>query len=393
VQNVCVDEFNCQVQNYLQLMVKNLVLIGGGHSHAIALRMFSLNPLPNLRLILISESIDTPYSGMLPGHIAGFYTHQQCHINLEHLANIAQAEFYIDRVINLDLKTNQVICANHPPIDFDILSINIGSTPEMINVPGANEYAIPAKPWAKLLQQWNKLCLDNHYNQPLPIAVVGGGAGGIELALAMQARLKEGLEIHLFHKDVELMPSHHASVRKLLKQVLLKRSIKLHLGETVCKVEKAEIVCESGLRVEYNRVFWVTQASAPQWLKTSALATDEKGFILVDDTLQSISHPHIFAAGDIGTMVNHPRPKAGVFAVRQGKPLFNNLQRFALGEPLQDYIPQKQYLSLIGMGNGSAILLRSHFVNANRGTLTLPSSQLLWLWKDWIDRQFMKQFQ
>jgi selenide, water dikinase len=381
------------VQNHRELMVKKLVLIGGGHSHAIALRMFALNPLPNLRLILISENIDTPYSGMLPGHIAGFYTHQQCHINLQHLANIAQADFYIDRAINLDLENNQVICANHPPIDFDILSINIGSTPETINVPGADEYAIPAKPWTKLLQQWNKLCAENHDNQPFRIAVVGGGAGGVELALAMQARLKgEGLEIHLFHKDAELMPSHHASVRKLMKQVVLERGIKLHLEETVCQVEKAAIVCKSGLKVECvseafrrNRVFWVTQASAPQWLKTTGLATDAKGFILVNDTLQSISHPHIFATGDIGTIVNHPRPKAGVFAVRQGKPLFSNLRRFALNEPLQNYIPQKQYLSLIGIGNGNAI--------ANRGALTLPPNRLSWFWKDWIDRQFMKQFQ
>jgi pyridine nucleotide-disulfide oxidoreductase family protein len=363
-----------------------LVLIGGGHSHAIALRMFVLNPLPNLRLILISENIDTPYSGMLPGHIAGFYTHQQCHINLQHLANIAQADFYIDRVINLDLERNQVICANHPPIDFDILSIDIGSTPNMINVPGATEYAIPAKPWSKLLQEWNKLCLDNHYNQPIRIAIVGGGAGGVELALAMQARLKKkGLSIHLFHKDIELMPSHHPSAQKLMKRILLQRGIHLHLGETVCKVEKAAIICESGLRVECTSIFWVTQASAPQWLKTTGLATDEKGFILVNDTLQSISHPHILATGDIGTIVNHPRPKAGVFAVRQGKPLFNNLRRLVLAEPLQPYIPQKQYLSLIGTGNGSAM--------ANRGALTLPPSRLLWFWKDWIDRQFMKQFQ
>jgi pyridine nucleotide-disulfide oxidoreductase family protein len=366
--------------------VKNLVLVGGGHSHAIALRMFALNPLPNVRLILISENIDTPYSGMLPGHIAGFYTHQQCHINLQHLATFAQADFYIDRVINLDLSHNQVICANHPPIDFDILSIDIGSTPDTLNVLGADEYAIPAKPWKNLLQEWHKLCLENHHHQPVNIAIVGGGAGGVELALSMQARLKgEKLAMHLFHKDMELMPSHHASVGKLMKQVLLKRGIKLYLGEKVCKLEKSEIICESGLKVESTTIFWITQASAPHWLKTTPIATDKKGFILINDTLQSVSHPHIFASGDIGTIVNHPRPKAGVFAVRQGKPLFSNLQRFVLGQPLQPYIPQKQYLSLIGMGNGNAI--------ANRGALTLPPNGLLWLWKDWIDRQFMKQFQ
>lgn len=128
----------------------------------------------------------------------------------------------------------------------------------------------------------------------------------------------------------------------------------------------------------------MTQASAPEWLKATGLVTDEQGFILVSDTLQSLSHQYVFATGDIATMVNHPRPKAGVFAVRQGKPLFENLQRFFLDKPLKPYTPQKQYLSLIGTGDGRAI--------ATRGCLTLPPHQLLWQWKDWIDRRFMKQF-
>ncbi|MER3492294.1 MAG: selenide, water dikinase SelD [Mastigocladus sp. ERB_26_2] len=398
------------MQQNIQPITKDLVLIGGGHSHAIALLMFGMKPVSGIRLTLITDRFDTPYSGMLPGHIAGFYSHDQCHIDLRLLTNFAKAQLYIDRVVGLDLENKKVICANRPEVGFDLLSIDIGSTPATIFVPGAAKYAIGAKPVSNLLKHWYQLLEDraDYPQKPLSIGIVGGGAGGVELALSMQAHLyqvskvypltffskrevidhntlKQGvLEIHLFQRDAELMPNHHWSVQRTVKQLLIKRGIQLHLGENVCKVEPGKVICESGLIVECDRIFWVTQAWAPQWLKAAGLATDEQGFILVNDTLQSLSHGYVFAAGDIATMVNHPRPKAGVFAVRQGKPLFENLRRFLLGKPLKPYIPQKQYLSLIGTGDGRAIATRDPF--------TLPPHRLLWQWKDWIDRRFMERF-
>ncbi|BAY18926.1 FAD-dependent pyridine nucleotide-disulfide oxidoreductase [Anabaenopsis circularis NIES-21] len=379
----------------------DLVLVGGGHSHAIALKMFGIKPLPGVSLTLITPALDTPYSGMLPGHIAGLYNYDECHINLSRLADFAHAHLYIDRAIGLDLENRQVICANRPAVNFDVLSIDIGSTPATISVPGAAEYAIPAKPVAKLLECWYELLQSVHKNpqQPIKIAIVGGGVGGVELALAMQAHLQQllianqkpiqNLEIHLFHRHHKILPHNHNSVQHQVKQVVTSRGIKLHLGESVSQIkyineELLAVKCELGLVVECDKVFWVTQASAPDWLKTTGLGTDEQGFILVNDTLQSQTHPQVFAAGDIATMVNHPRPKAGVFAVRQGKPLFENLQRIILGKPLKPYIPQQQYLSLIGTGDKRAI--------ATKGAFTLPPHPLLWCWKDWIDRRFMKQF-
>ncbi|MBW4646010.1 MAG: FAD-dependent oxidoreductase [Goleter apudmare HA4340-LM2] len=397
------------MQQNLQPIVQDLVLIGGGHSHAIVLRLFGMKPIPGVRLTLITTASDTPYSGMLPGHIAGFYSHDECHIDLRHLANFAQAQLYIDRVVGLDLKNRQVICANRPTVTFDVLSIDIGSTPATISVSGAAEYAIPAKPVPQLLAQWQQLLVNVAANPqtPISIGIVGGGAGGVELALSMQARLKrilqtEDLAIHLFGRHRELMPDHYQSVQHQVKRILTQRGIRLYLGETVCQIEPPNLIsnsfllaerreqnrlkvkCESGLIVECNKVFWVTQASAPQWLKATGLRTNEQGFILVDDTLQSMTHPYIFAAGDIATMVNHSRPKAGVFAVRQGKPLFENLQRFLSGQSLKPYKPQKEYLSLIGTGDGRAI--------ATKGTFTLSPHKLLWCWKDWIDRRFMENF-
>jgi pyridine nucleotide-disulfide oxidoreductase family protein len=387
-------------------MPQDLVLIGGGHSHAIVLKLFGMKPLPGVRLTLITDVLYAPYSGMLPGHVAGFYGYDECHINLRSLSEFAECQIFVDRAIAIDFSKNRVICQNHPPVNFDLLSIDIGSTPATLSVPGAAKYAIAAKPVPEFLANWNQLITErqNYPDKPLRIAIVGGGAGGVELALNMQSRLQS--EIHLFHSGAELMPAHNKRVRRRVKQILINRGVKLHLMEKVsaiqkqemieissnaqcpmpdarCPITNAQICCESGFKLKCDRIFWVTQASAPNWIKDSGLATDSNGFMQVNDCLQSVSHPNVFAAGDIAAMVNHPRPKAGVFAVRQGKPLFENLQQFLLGKPLKPFAPQSQYLGLIGTGNKSAIASRGNF---------MWESPLLWYWKDWIDRKFMQSF-
>ena len=383
-------------------LTKNLVLIGGGHSHAIVLKQFGINPLPGVNLTLITNVSHTPYSGMLPGYIAGFYDYNDCHIDLRLLAQFAHSQILIDHAIALNLSKNQVICQENKPINFDVLSIDIGSTPNTLLVPGAKDYAIPAKPVPQFLNYWQELLTQrkNNPEQLLRLAIVGGGAGGVELALNMQWGLlkeegknSEFLEIDLIHSGRELLPNHNILVRRRFQEILISRGIQLYLGETVSKIEPLlrhdrallpyRLYCESGLTKEYDRVFWVTQASAAHWLKESGISTDNNGFILVNDYLQSLSHPQIFAAGDIATMINHPRPKAGVFAVRQGKPLYHNLCRFLQDKPLKPFYPQQQYLSLIGTGDKSAIASRGIF---------MWESPLLWQWKDRIDREFMQQF-
>ncbi len=380
-------------------MPQDLVLIGGGHSHAIVLKMFGIKPLPGVRLTLITDVLYAPYSGMLPGHVAGFYDYDECHIDLRSLAEFAQCQILVDRAIAIDFSKNRVICQNRPPVNFDLLSVDIGSTPATLSVPGAAEYAIAAKPVPEFLASWNQLIAErqNYPDQPVRIAIVGGGAGGVELALNMHSRFQS--EIHLFHSGAELMPAHNKRVRHRLKKILINRGIKLYLMEKVSAVQKQEMIeiasdaqypipnfqicCKSGLELKCDRIFWVTQASAANWIGESGLATDSNGFMQVNDCLQSVSHPNVFAAGDIAAMVNYPRPKAGVFAVRQGKPLCENLQQFLLGKPLKPFAPQSQYLALIGTGNQRAIASRGNF---------MLESPLLWYWKDWIDRQFMQKF-
>ncbi len=368
-----------------------LVLIGGGHSHAIALRLWGLNPIPDVDLVLLSDVEQTPYSGMLPGHVAGFYSYRETHIDLRKLAKFAGAKLIIDRATNLDLDRMRVICESGQEIEFDYLSLDIGSTPQTITVPGAEKYAIPAKPVPEFLDAWYELkqsALSNP-TKPLSIVIVGGGAGGVELALNMQTclqeildRPKDRLQIHLIHRGDRLLSGHNDWVSNKLEKIILQRGIELHLQQEVEEVLENSVNSHSGLDIKCDRVFWVTQATAPTWIEESQLTTD-KGFILVTDTLQSVSHPQVFAAGDIATMTNYKRPKAGVFAVRQGQPLFHNWRQILTGKPLEKYSPQSKYLALIGTGDRKAIASWS-----NLGW----QSGLFWQLKDYIDRKFMNQF-
>ncbi|TAE61311.1 MAG: FAD-dependent oxidoreductase [Nostocales cyanobacterium] len=381
-------------QNY-QITHKKVVLIGGGHSHAIALKRFGDQPLQGVNLTLITPEQYTPYSGMLPGHIAGFYNYEECHINLQTLSQFAQAHLHLEQVTGIDLKKRQIFCTHEKVIDFDFLSIDIGSTPAKLSVPGATEYTIAVKPVKEFLEHWYKLqeTVAKNPLKPLTISIVGGGAGGVELTLSILAGLKKlgckNLELHLWQRTLELMPNHHPSVRKIIQDILIAKGVKLHLGETVSQItltpnHQREIKSISGLKINSDQVFWVTQASAAVWVKKLGIDTDKNGFILVNDYLQSVSHPHIFATGDIATMINYHLPKAGVFAVRQGKPLSENLRRIVVNKSLKPYKPQTAYLSLIGTGDGRAL--------ATRGNFTLPPHQLLWLGKNCIDRRFMDQF-
>ncbi|HEY9648054.1 MAG TPA: selenide, water dikinase SelD, partial [Chroococcidiopsis sp.] len=398
-------------------IVKDLVLIGGGHSHAIALKLFGMNPLPGVRITLISDVDNTPYSGMLPGYIAGLYSFDDCHIDLRPLCQFAGVVMVRDRAIGLDLEQRRVLCAEHPPIAFDLLSIDTGSTPATSTVPGAADYAVPVKPISQFLQYWDRwmVAIAQQPDQPIRLAVVGGGAGGVELTLAAQARLSKvlashsqpsrslsnQLSLHLLHRGDRLIPERARWVGQRLQTILQQQGVTVHLGETVARLEPVPVdtptgaggkaalgttrlICQSGYTLDCDRVFWVTQASAAPWLAASGLAADPQGFVLVSDTLQSVSHPNVFATGDVATMVNHPRPKAGVFSVRQGRPLYDNLRRVLLAETPQPFLPQREFLILVGTGDRTAL--------ASRGQLGFGPYPWLWRWKERIDRQFMERF-
>lgn len=375
-------------------VLRDIVLVGGGHSHVGVLKRFAMRPEPGVRLTLICRDTHTPYSGMLPGYVAGHYDYDQVHIDLRRLAAYAGARFFRDEALGIDHAGQEVLCRSRPPVPYDCLSINIGSTPQMSQVAGADDHAIPVKPIHRFNDRWQAL-LDRikHDRGISRIAVVGGGAGGVELLLAMQYRLRRELadqgrdsnelSFALFTRSEQILPTHNARVRAHFQSNLMERGVAVHTATEVTAVEAGRLQSADGEWYEADELVWVTMAGGAAWLRDTQLALDEEGFIQVGDTLQSTSDPAIFAAGDIATQINHPREKAGVFAVRQGPPLADNLRAAVTGRPLKPYRPQAKWLALITTGDRHAV--------ASRGGLYW-AGDWVWRWKDWIDRRFMARF-
>ncbi len=377
-----------------QPVLRDIVLVGGGHSHVGVIRRFAMHPVPGVRLTVICRDTHTPYSGMLPGYIAGHYSYDEVHIDLARLARFAGARFFRDEALGLDRAAGKVLCRNRPPVPYDVLSINIGSTPQMSDVAGAAEHAVPVKPINGFNAHWQLLLgrVRKHAGVTR-IAVVGGGAGGVELTLAMQYRLRnelravgrnpDDLSFHLLTGSAVILPTHNVSVRRAFEQVLAERGVELHCQAEVNQVSAARLHTAGGDTVDADEIVWVTRAGGAPWLRETGLALDADGCIQVSDTLQTLTDTKVFAAGDIASMIGHPREKAGVFAVRQGPPLAANLRLTVEGKAPKPYYPQKRWLALISTGDRYAV--------ASRGALGFQGAWV-WRWKDWIDRRFMRRF-
>ncbi len=375
-------------------VLKDLVLVGGGHAHVTVLKKFAMRPVPGVRITLICRDLQAPYSGMLPGYIAGHYTFDEAHIDLAPLSRFAGARFFHDEVVGLDTDNKRLICSDRPDVSYDVLSINVGSAPDVSAVPGAAANVTPVKPIDGFVDNWNSLCERILLRQGgLRVGIVGAGAGGVELTLAVQYRLKKLLagkwadnaspEFHLFADADDVLTTHNRFVRAKFRRVLTERKINVHTRHKVIEVRPGGLQCANGATFELDEILWVTMARAQAWPAKAGLDVDEQGFIKVNNTLESVSHPDIFAAGDIAHVVNHPRPKSGVFAVRQGPPLSLNVRRKLLGRPLKPFFPQREFLSLISTGDKYAIASRSWWALEGRW---------VWNWKDWIDRRFMHKF-
>jgi len=378
-----------------QPILRDIVLVGGGHSHVGVLKSFGMRPIAGVRLTLICTDTHTPYSGMLPGYVAGHYDYDAVHIDLSRLAVFAGARLYRDEVVGLDRVNRKVLCRHRPPVPFDVLSINIGSTPRLQGVPGAARHVVAVKPIARFNERWLALLerVQRHAGTTT-VAVVGAGAGGVELLLAMQFRLRNALAalgrdpdevvFHLFTDSACILPTHNPGVRRRFDAVLAERRVQVHRHAAVVEVMQGRLQTASGELIDADEIVWVTRAGGADWLKDTGLALDPDGFIQVADTLQTVTDPAIFAAGDIASMVNHPLEKAGVFAVRQGPPLTGNLRRSVQGELLKPYHPQRSWLALISTGNQYAV--------ASRGWLGFAGAWV-WRWKNQIDQRFMRKFQ
>jgi selenide,water dikinase len=367
--------------------VKDIVLVGGGHAHALVIRMWAMNPVPGLRLTLISPQVYTPYSGMLPGLVAGHYNFEQTHIDLVKVCAWAGVRFIQDSAVAMDPVQKSITLSSRPNINYDVCSLDIGITPQH-NIKGCEEFAIAVKPIGQFYSHWQALQkeLRNHtLPTPFKVAVIGAGAGGIELITAMEHWATEHkchAQFSLLGRSTRLLPDAPSALRKNLAQYLKQKNIQVHLGFDSQSISASHIHSQQ-TSIPFDKVFYCTQACAPQWLKHSQLDLNPQGFINVNDQLQSTSHDSVFAAGDIAHQYRHPRPKAGVFAVRSAPTLFNNVINYALEKPLHNFKPQRNFLGLLALGGKTALGSRKPFSF---------SGKWVWTWKNHIDVTFMNLF-
>jgi selenide,water dikinase len=371
----------------------DIVLLGGGHAHVHVLKAFAMKPEPGVRVTLVTRDLETPYSGMLPGVIAGLYAERDAHIDLLRLSAVTGTRLIHAEAIGIDRGQKRVLLAGRPPIAYDMLSIDVGITPALAHIAGAAEHGIAVKPIGSFLGKFEALRARCRMpDGPRRIAVIGGGAGGVELILSVRshlladARAKGGETAFSFAlvTDGEILATHDPKVRNSFRRALAERRIELHERQPAQAVTPAAIALKDGQAVKADAVLVTTGAAAPPWFRGSGLALDPDGFLAVGPSLQTLNDPAVFAAGDCATLVETPREKAGVFAVRAGPPLARNLRRLVRKERLKPWRPQRRHLALISTGERYAVASRGAF--KTEGTW-------VWRWKDWIDRRWMRMYQ
>ncbi|WP_439573800.1 FAD-dependent oxidoreductase [Phreatobacter sp.] len=357
----------------------SIVLVGGGHAHAVALAC-GLAAGRDTDIVLVAPDRFAPYSGMIPGAIAGRYRTEEAHVDLVGLCAARGVRLVTGRAAGIDRAGRRLLLEDGAPIPFDLLSVNIGITPDVSAIAGAG-HATTIKPIDGLIGRIEAL---NQQGRPGHLAVVGGGAGGVEVAFALRNGLA-GSRVTLVMRD-GLLPGHGRLARHLIRRALVRQDIATIDRFTVARVEPDRLVAADGRYLTSDTVLLNTGASPAEWFPATGLALDAGGFLAVGPTLQVLGEQHVFAAGDCAGMVQTPRPKAGVYAVRQGRVIAANLMeasaalRAGRAARLMTYRPQARALAILSTGDGRAV--------ASWGPLA-ASGRWVWWWKDRIDRRFM----
>lgn len=365
--------------------MKRLMLVGGGHAHVHVLAALAAQAIADTEVTLVTPWARQIYSGMLPGWIAGHYALEDCALPLGRLAQQSGVRLLQTSCSGIDLAGRRLHCANGDHLEFDAISIDSGPVAALDRLPGAAEHALAIRPIEGFVAAWPGL-LERARQGSFALAIVGDGAAAIELAFAMQARCAaEGLAgcaITVIGSDPQPLPGLPLLLRRRAARLLAERGIAHLGGRRVAAVHAHQVELEDGARHAADAVLLATGAAAPDWPAAARLAVDDGGFIRVAATLQSISHPFVFAAGDVAAYA-YPRPKSGVFAVRAGPPLAANLRAWCEGRPLQAWRPQRHALYLLSTGDGRALAAWGAFSAAGAW---------VWRWKDRIDRGFVARY-
>jgi pyridine nucleotide-disulfide oxidoreductase family protein len=371
--------------------LKRLLLLGGGHAHLEVVRQFGLNRArpAGIEIVWANPGAHTAYSGMLPGVVAGLYRPEDMLVDLTALAKTAGCKFISQATIALDHAQRCVVLADRSRVEYDLLSLNTGSVAGFETTPGAAEHAISLRPFDAFLRAWQSLLDDAGTGKVCRIAVVGGGAGGVEIALALAYRLQPDANrarrcsVTLVTDTPAVLPGYPQMAQKKFDRLLAKYGIDTRRGSPVTKVTADAVATAAGEAILANRVIWAIAGAAPAWVRAAGIAIDERGFVAVDSHLRSISNPEIFGGGDVVTMTASPHPKSGVYAVRHGPVLAANLRATLDGGQLVSFAPQRRALSLLSAGDKYAVGVWGKWMVAGNW---------VWVWKNQIDRAFVGRY-
>lgn len=359
-------------------MTASILLVGGGHAHIAALRWLMGNPRHSASITLVTPSASTVYSGMVPGFVAGHFKREDLEIDLLNLCAKAGVSLRLDRVVSFDPQNNECVGASGAKYQYDVVSVDVGIQSSPTDLP-ASSNAMPVKPLEAFVNHWDGLSPELVKG----VAIVGGGLGGIELAMAIRQKFKAShlpdmVPISLIDRS-QILSSSSPSLQRLLRRNLEALGIKVFESTTIAQLLPDKVILSSGLAVPAGQTLWAAGAFCQKWLLDSGLEL-KGGFPAVSTSLQSASHENVFVAGDAAQIVDHQLPKAGVHAVKQGPILMRNLMAYLSGHSLREYRPQADYLKLVTLGSKSAA--------AEKWGLTLKFPGL-WSLKKIIDQSFV----
>jgi selenide,water dikinase len=365
--------------------VVRVLLAGAGRTNLDVLRRLARRPDVSLEVTLVSPDSLACHSAMLPGLIAGHYAVEDSHVVLPPLVQWARARFVSDSIVTIDLYTRIATLASGEFVPFDVLVLDIGSLPDTA-IPGARAHALAAKPLREFFAAWETLKNDAAAGNIATIAIVGAGPAAVELLLAMHHRLAQIADamprFTLVTDRHELMPYQPLEVRRRIGRALVARDVVIHLDSAPMAVEPASIITGDRRRIAADRIVFATTLTGAPFVAASGLATDAGGLVRVNDHLQSISHPFVFAVGGCATYESNPRASAGPYSGREARPLYANLRRHARGAKLMRYRSPRGGLMFITTGERSAIASRPPLV---------AEGDWVWRWKDEIDRRFIRR--
>jgi selenide,water dikinase len=362
--------------------MKQLVLAGGGHAHVQVLAALATRPLPGVEVTLVTPQPTQWYSGMVPGVIAGRYAPEEAQINLAALARRAGVRLVLDAVCALRAEARQLQLAGGAELAYDALSLDTGGEMSRSLIDGAREQALFVRPLQAFVQLWPRLQSLAAQRPGLQVVLIGGGAAGFELALAMRRALVASARVTLVAGNAGLLPGFSRGLRHRALSVLKSRAITVITDDAV-EIEPGQLRLSGGSRLPCDAPVVALGVQPPSWLVDSGLRLAPDGFIATGASLQSVSHPEVFAVGDVATRMDAPHPRSGVYAVRAGPVLVANLRAWAEGGARRPYRPQRFALALLSCADGTAL--------ASWGPLSVHGAWV-WRWKDRIDRAFVEAY-